>query len=567
MNDKHQHALLELLVEQMYLTVPISLGVSLLVAIVVAPEFGTALTSIWFIYGLLVGVGRYIYFKKVMPKKMADSQYQTITRFIAFALFLAGLQWGFAGYFFVDPQHPNIYLFVAIAILGMVSASLSNLSVMPNLWLLFATTVFTFIIARMISLGNWSTVLMSIFFVLGLWALSRKLGQQISQSITMDFQNAELLAQVNKAKEVAEKNSLEKSRFLAATSHDLRQPLHAQGLYLAALKEQLNTQEQTSLLNKVNLSNQALNTLFESLLEISQLDANSVDVNCSHLPLIGLCQDIVTEFEPLADDKGLRIDLFKNDCTVFTDPVLFKRIIRNLLSNALKYTNEGGVTLEVEQANDVVILSIIDTGIGIPASEQETIFEEYVQLDNKKRDRLKGVGLGLALVQRMCKLLDHKINVVSEPGKGSCFSLTLPLGDPNKQIQAEHKTQTSSVQGLNIFVIDNDQSILDSMNTLQSDWQCNFELFSDVEQIEAFISNNDEIPDAIVSDYRLADDIDGIELITKIRNFYQKHIPALLISGDTDKDLFDQTQNSDLYLLHKPINAEKLKLAIAILAR
>ena len=564
-NDKVQHILLELMVEQMYFTVPINIAVSFLVGIVIAPNFGVINVALWVIMGMTIGVGRVILFKRIMPNYLATQQYLKITKIIAGVLIIGGLHWGLAAWFFLDPQDPNIFLFVAVAILGMVSASLANLSAIPILWLLYTSTVFIFVVARMIVLENWPVVVMGCLFVFGLWGLSRQLGQQILASITKDFQNSELLEEIKKAKEKVEQTSLEKSRFMAATSHDLRQPLHAQGLLLAAMKGRIETDEQKNLLNKIIRSNKSLNLLFDSLLEISQLDANTIQVNKSHQSFFTLCEDLMSEFEPAAREKSLSLELVGNNCTVFSDPVLLKRIIRNLLSNAIKYTQHGGVILKLEHENEAVILSVIDTGIGIPESKYKAVFDEYVQLNNKTRDRNKGVGLGLALVKRMCALLKHRIELVSILDKGSCFTLTVPVGDSSKIVKVEKEYHLSNVKGLTIFVIDDEEPILDSMRILESDWECCFKLFSSFEQAQLFSQSDGSKPDVIVSDYRLSETMSGIDVITKLRTLYQCDIPALLISGDTDSKLLSEVQSSGLYMLHKPIDAEQLKAVIAIL--
>ena len=563
-----KHALLALMVEQMYLTVPVNIAVSLLVGVVIASTFGTLNVVLWVALGILIGAGRVMLFKRIMPHYLSTHQYQRMTIIITLMLIIGGCHWGLAAWFFLDPQYPDIYLFVAIAILGMVSASLANLSALPTLWLVYAASVFTFVVAKMISLENWSVSIMSCIFIVGLWGLSRKLGEQISASITKDFQNAELLDELKIAKEAAERSSIEKSRFMAATSHDLRQPLHAQGLLLTALQSKLNTDDQQQLLSKITQSNNAVNSLFDSLLEISQLDANTIKVHRSHQSLKTICEEVVNEFESLANKQSLSIELLGDDYAVFTDPVLLKRIVRNLLSNALKNTHQGGVILQITQSEPYVCLSVIDTGIGIPKSEHESIFDEYVQLHNQARDRNKGVGLGLALVKRMCHLLELKIGLESTLGEGTRFSLQIPKGDLTEIIQLESEPNFFSVEGLTIFVIDNEEAILQSMRALELQWQCQFHLFISLEKAQQYIENDNNAicPDAIISDYRLAEDITGVDAIAKLREFYKSDVPALLISGDTDTKLLTEVQASGIYMLHKPIDAEKLKTAIAILA-
>ena len=565
MNPHFEHALLDLMVEQMYFTVPIAVAVSLLMGFVLTPIFGIFTVGLWFSYGMLVGVGRVLLFKRIMPGYMADKRHQRVKNIIVLALILSGLHWGSAAWLFLDAQNSEIYLFVAAVILGMVSASLANLSAFPNLWLLHTITVFAFGIARMMSDGNWSGVVAAIVFVFGLWGLSRKLGAQILASITKDFENEELLKEVNLAKEKAEQANIDKSRFMAATSHDLRQPLHAQSLFMSALRGRLTTDAQIKLMAKLTQSNQALNSLFDSLLEISQLDANTIKINRSHQSLLALCEDLISEFEPLARQRQLSLDLVGADGVVYSDPILFKRIVRNLLSNGIKYTQNGGVVLKLDYQDKRVMLSVIDTGIGISQSDQGTIFDEYVQLANQARDRTKGVGLGLALVKRMCTLLDHEIELESDLGKGSRFTITLPQGDFSKVVTRETELKAPSIEGLTVFVIDDDQPILESLRELESDWHCRFNLFSNLQEARFFLENNDVYPDVIVSDYRLTDGATGVDAIAELRAHFKDEIPAMLISGDTDPELLVKMKRSGVYMLHKPLEAEKLKTAIAFL--
>lgn len=565
MNPKYRHVLLELMVEQMHLTVPTSLGASLLVSLVIAPTFGVVAVSIWFLAGVLIGVGRVLLFRYIVPSHLASKKYRRVTNAIGLTLFITGLHWGAAAWFFLDPQNADIYLFVAVVILGMVLAGLANLSALPYLWLMYAMTVFSFVIARMISLNNWPVAVMSCLFILGMWGLSKKLGKQILLSITKDFKNAELLKEVEIAKAKVESASLAKSRFMAATSHDLRQPLHAQGLFLSAFKNQLTTDTQLNLLNKVFESNKALNSMFDALLEVSQLDANTIKVNRCHLPIVMLCKGLLSEFELLAEDKGLTLVFDGNDCVVFSDPILLRRVIRNLISNAIKYTQEGSVTLRVETCGEFVNVSIIDTGIGIAESEQEAIFDEYVQLNNKKRDRTQGVGLGLALVKKMCQLLNHKLTLTSRLGDGASFMLSMPKGDDGQIVSATVDKNTLSVKGLTIFVIDDDEPILESMCWLEEDWQCHFELFSSLEQVLLFVESNDVRPDVIISDFRFDENITGIDVIARLRTFYKADVPALLISGDTDADLLVEVKEVGLPMLHKPLDASKLKTSVALI--
>lgn len=559
-------ALLQLTVTQMRQTVMTNIVVSVLVGVVIVPTYDLLEVALWVGIGIVIGAARALVLRSVETQKLVEEHYQTTIRILWFFLVLTGLHWGAAAWFFLDPAYPNLYVFVALAILGMVSASLSSLSTIPSLWLIFACTLFACVILRMISLNNWAVVVMSVVFINGLWVLSKTLGKRILESITKDFENAELLEKVKLARDFAEQSNLEKSRFMAATSHDLRQPLYAQGLLLEALDSHLSNDIQKDLMMKISNSNAALNSLFDSLLEISQLDANTTPVNLSHQSCFGLCQSVMDEFESLARSKHLMLTLAGDDCTILSDPVLLKRIIRNLLSNALKHTELGGVSLHVEHTESTASVSVIDTGMGIAECEHKAIFEEYVQLGNQARDRSKGVGLGLALVRRMCALLDHTIELESSLGNGACFKLTLPLGDPTKVVSVDDKQSMSNIEGLTIWVIDNEQDILDAMQALEDQWACSFQLFLSIEQAESYARNNEIPPNVIISDYRLADETTGVDAINRLRALYDKEIPAVLISGDTGAELINSVQRNGFYMLHKPINAKKLRTVISILA-
>jgi len=360
---------------------------------------------------------------------------------------------------------------------------------------------------------------MSVVFTTGVYFVVRGVGKSIEASVTKDFQNAKLLEEVSYTRDLAEQANIEKSQFMAATSHDLRQPLHAQGLLLEVLKQQLIGQSQSKLVDKVVQSNSALHSLFNSLLEISQFDAGTIEVNKSH------------------------------HLIVFSDPVLLSRIIRNLVSNAIKYTEQGTISIHYSQQGSQLLLSVTDTGIGIAEQEHENIFKEYKQLNNNERDRQKGVGLGLALVSRMCELLDHDIEVKSTFGQGAVFTLSLPLGDPSQVIHVAKEENTSSIEGINVLLVDDELPILDAMQSLLSQWQCQCPV------------------DLIISDYRLSGDLNGIQCIEHLRGIVGEATPAVLLSGDTDPNLLNTVQQAGFYMLHKPLKPARLRNVMTLLLK
>jgi signal transduction histidine kinase/CheY-like chemotaxis protein len=538
----------------------------LLVGYVLWFHFGLPYVGAWTFLGLLfVGI-RIVLFKWMHDGKLLPNNYRARELVTGICLAIAGAHWGLAGWLYLDPNNPTLYSFSGAAVLGVFCAIIASTAIRPNLWLAFALSEFSFVTAKFYASGFQSLSVMSLIFVAGMYVIVKSVGKRIEASVTKDFENAELLTQVRKARDLAEQANLEKSQFMAATSHDLRQPLHAQGLLIEALKGQKLDPAPKELLGKIEQSNTALHQLFNSLLEISQLDARTVEVNKSHQPLLDICNQVVIDFEPQATAKGLRIEIIGDDCTVLSDPILLNRIIRNLVSNAIKYTDQGMVTLMLSEQKEAISLAIEDTGLGIPADQHDNIFKEYQQLHNEARDRQKGVGLGLAVVKRMCQLLDLSIHIDSKVGEGSCFTLTLPRGDSEQIIKnkVEISTPTTAEQ-LDVIVVDDELPILEAMATLLQQWNCRCHAYPDMETAKQAIQSNTHSADIIISDYRLTDNVTGIDCINQLRHALGAEVPAVLLSGDTDPKLLSKVQNAGFYMLHKPLKPNKLRNVMSLL--
>ena len=233
------------------------------------------------------------------------------------------------------------------------------------------------------------------------------------------------------------------NRFIAAASHDLRQPLHALGLYLSALKAHISTQRGHGILENISRSTEALNELLSSLLDISKLDAGVIDATEESFSLDIVFEQLHQTFQPEALENGLALDVNQTDLWVKSDRVLLERILRNLVSNGLKYTSEGSVSLNAEKHGDKVSIFVTDTGHGIPKNEQEAIFNEYYQLHNPERDRAKGLGLGLSIVRRLAKLLELEVKIVSEHAQGTTFEILVQEGEPRRSTHKIHRLDHS----------------------------------------------------------------------------------------------------------------------------
>lgn len=482
---------------------------------------------------------------------------------VAISAISSGVFWGAAAWLFLDAHNIDLFVFVSGALLGVVTGSLIGLSARPKIWLCLAGPILLGMLLKFLMLGNWPLAVMVSIFGGGVVVLCRTLGRNIRTTVEQNFRNEELLEEVQCAKEEADRANRAKSQFMAATSHDLRQPLHAQGILLETLSSRLDGTDLGEITNKIVQSNDALNDLFSALLEVSQLDAGTVKAHIVHHPLDDIFQSAVDEFRVIAAEKNLSIESVGKPFIVYSDPILLARILRNLISNAVKFTESGGVTIDTRCEKETVSISICDTGIGISKSMQSVIFGEYTQINNKARDRNKGIGLGLAIVHRMCELLGHQIEVESVLGKGACFTLHLPLGNAEKVVNIAEEIAPQALANINVLVIDDERPILDAMQTLFADWSWRCRAFLSLQEAQAMLASADYQPDVIISDYRLSENVTGMQAIQSLREYFRRDIPALLISGDTDQELLERAQRENFYLLHKPLKPMKLKNVIS----
>ncbi len=370
----------------------------------------------------------------------------------------------------------------------------------------------------------------------------------------------EATADLAAKKNMAERANQAKSRFFAAASHDLRQPLHALSLFVAALKARNQQPEAQTLIDNIEASTAAMELLFNALLDISRLDAGTIEAHPVHFPLQKMLDDLNHQFSALAAEKQLRLRFRPCDITLYSDPLLIERILVNLIANAIRYTDDGGVLVACQRRGRMVRLSVIDTGRGIPPEQQESVFQEFVQLHNPARDRSKGLGLGLAIVSRLGRLLGHRVNLRSRPGHGSMFSIDVPCGDasliqPPVPASAPGQIPADAL----VLLVDDESAILRGMAELFDNWNIDLVTAHSAAEAEEWLASIGRVPDVIVSDYRLPDDTDGIEVITRLRGQFGRAIPAIVVTGDTAPDTILRISRAGFPLLHKPLRPAKLR--------
>jgi two-component system, sensor histidine kinase len=361
-----------------------------------------------------------------------------------------------------------------------------------------------------------------------------------------------------------------KSRFLAAASHDLRQPLHALGLFIAQLRAEKDSEEKDRLLGRIDAAVIAMSELFNALLDISKLDGGILAPNKTDFPVALLLKRIEATFAETAREKRLRLRVVPSSLWVRSDFILFERILLNLVSNAARYTRRGGIVIGCRRRGAFLRIDVCDSGIGIPEDQQQNIFSEFYQIPGPERPgNHSGLGLGLAIVERLGRLLDHPIQLTSRVGRGSRFSVSAPIVTAPVETVPVSAVETSfnPLNGKSILVIDDDERVRESMQGLLHGWGCRVTTADSGVAALSVLADRGEGPDLIVSDYRLANGSSGIAAIEQVRRAVGAEIPAILVTGDTAPERLRDARDSGFLLLHKPVPPMTLRALLSRLVR
>ncbi len=387
--------------------------------------------------------------------------------------------------------------------------------------------------------------------------LERRVEERTAELTTLN-------SQLETATAEAQAANVGKTRFVAAASHDILQPLNAAKLFASSLVERMAGSENEKLVRNVDASLEAVEEILNALLEISKLDAGAMKTEITSFPINEILGPLRTELKPIAQARGLKLKILQSNIYVRSDRQLLRRLIRNLASNAIKYTQSGKVLIGCRRAGSDIRVDVLDTGPGIPADKQDVIFQEFTRLE-KSSGNEHGLGLGLSIVRRIAKVLGHELSLQSAPGAGSRFSVKLPVAveKPASVIQLPHKQPVTAALGnLNVLVIDNDRAIVEGMTTLLSGWGCRVLTATDPESACRKLKNTGETIDIILADYHL-DESNGIELIKRLRKHAGKTIPAVLITADRSRAVVEQTEHLSIGYLGKPVKPAGLRAAIA----
>lgn len=365
--------------------------------------------------------------------------------------------------------------------------------------------------------------------------------------------------ELESARDEAERANASKSRFVASASHDLLQPLNAAKLFLSSLSSMDHPPAQARLIERVNSAFGSVEQILGALLDISKFDIGAARAKSETIPLGALLDRLREEFAPMAKARGLELRVRDTTAHVRTDPVYLKRVLQNLLSNALRYTKKGGVLLGVRCSGDDVRIEVWDTGPGIPEDKQAEIFQEFTRLDPAHSD--SGMGLGLAIVEQACALMGHPLVLRSTPGRGTVFGVTVMRATPDPASRTIHAPEDSlhdTLDGLLVLVIENDAEVRKGMTAVLEDWGTSPIEATTTQEAEALIADLGVPPDVILADYQLDADANGLDVIAELRAHHGA-IPAVLVTADHDPALAQKAADRAVLLLRKPLSLRRLQ--------
>jgi signal transduction histidine kinase len=412
------------------------------------------------------------------------------------------------------------------------------------------------------------------------YVMGRSYRGALDQAIHLKVRTDQLAAQLrvekaaaDEARRAAEAASRAKTQFFAAASHDLRQPLHAMGLFAETLRQRSHDPEVASLVNSINESVDALEGLFGELLDITRIDTGGVEVNPAPVRMKDLFARLRLHFEPTAFEKGLVLDFHGERHVAHTDSTLVERILRNLVSNAIRYSEDGGVLVSCRPRDDKLLLQVWDTGIGISARSLPRIFDEFYQVQSNRPlepHQRKGLGLGLAIVKRLADLLGAPLDVKSVVGRGTVFAFEVPVGRETRSAEAAPATTTKmplglTLQGRRIAVVEDEVTVREGLVVLLQAWGASVEAFDTVAAVQAWVAHPTRTrPDLLIVDYRLPAGSTGLDALAVLRaRWPEPVIPAIVVTGSSLGGHEDEATTHNFHLLIKPVLPNKLRAMIA----
>lgn len=537
----------------------------------------------WLVALGLLGVAR-SYMYRGFKKRRSNDRESLLRWYQAWraTTLVAGCLWGLAAWFFFPYGGAAEQLILILTIYSYCMAGMQILSPQHNTFYEFCALCLTPLVVRVALPGGTANLMLAgyLLVIFGITIMLARLYRKNNEGLVqikvrLDQLTLQLRAEkaaAEAARQQAEVANRAKTQFFAAASHDLRQPLHAMGLFAEALRQRSHDEEVTQLVASINGSVDALEGLFSELLDITRIDTGGVDVTPEHFNMGDIFRKLRLHFEPVAFEKGLALRFRGAQHNLYADPVLVERILRNLVSNAIRYTNDGTVLVSCRRRNGRMLLQVWDTGVGIREREQEHVFEEFYQVpysESLTPQQRKGLGLGLAIVKRLAGLMQAPLRLRSQPGRGSVFSLEFPPG------KAPRVREPSDVRGKLpigltldhrfIVVVEDEPAVRGGLEVLLRGWGARVASFETAEESRAWAQKSDiegERPDLLIVDYRLEQGHTGIEVIQAMRARFGQGVPAIMVTGSTMTQHDSEAAEHDFHLLIKPVVPNKLRAMI-----
>lgn len=495
-----------------------------------------------------------LWYRIKQPKQPLEAYWELL---ITTVMGLNAAAWGSSAFFlFVENSYE---LEMTLAAFVSVTAILVSMTMvyMPVI-VIFQLLSLPPIIVMLVMQGTYKHYLTGGIMVLMMVATTAATGRHVKAIKEM----IHLRIALAKEKYVAEQANLAKAKFLAAASHDLRQPLHALSIFSGVLVSRTPNSDIHDISKRISDSVSALAMLLDALLDISKLDAGAVVPKKVDFGIDEILSRLKKEYALQANAKGVSFKTKTLDSVVYSDPVLFETILRNILSNAVRYTSKGSIQISCIKIGESLSIAIADTGCGIKEEDKDIIFDEFIQLHNAERDRSNGLGLGLAIVKRLCNLLNHEFSLHSAIDKGTVFQLILPLSK-HKQGSSCHLMDMPDIlpEELNLCVVilEDEPEIRHATRILLEDWGVNVIATESAEDAVSLLDNTGCIPDAIIADLRLRGGKSGINEIDKFNTRFKKKLPSIIMTGDISSSTLDEANRREFTVLYKPVSPSRFR--------
>ncbi|MCU0897937.1 MAG: ATP-binding protein [Burkholderiales bacterium] len=582
--DRILGAQVRLLYDELPTAVTASFVGATLLSSVMWAQVERGVIAAWFGAMLLNQAWRIVLYRRYRRRSAYDAaETRQWGRWWAIGAGISGLIWGSAAFLFWVDDSSVLQTILIVSIFAVTSAAVLLIATHLPSFYAFVLGALVPLVARTLLQADAPYVLLALITTIaaiGIIAFGRNYNRSFVASLRSRFENEALaqalaeqnaaLAQARSAAEhaqrEAERANQSMTQFFAAASHDLRQPIHALGLLGAALSERVRDPSAAPLLKSITASVGSLEALFDELLDISRLDAGVLEIGMRQFPMQSLFERLRLEFAAEAAERGLFLRVRPTTAYAWSDPALVERILRNLVSNALRYTRRGGVLVACRTRGKLLAIEVWDTGVGIPHAEQQRVFDEFYQVSAPGKSGRPGIGLGLAIVKRLAALVDAPIALRSQPSRGSMFRITLQRGDatrtpPNAAAAAIDERMT--LAGRRIVVIEDDGEVLEGMLALLGGWNAEVVGAASADDAIAVLAPARHAPDLVIASDALRNGASGGQAIASVRGCFDASIPGIVVAGRITPAHRDEALANKYHLLAKPVAPAKLRALIA----